>query len=198
MLFDNNLLLVFAIVLGWGLTIYLWMVVIRAVISWVNPSPGNPAVRFLTRATDPPMFFIRRYFPVWVGGIDLSPIILILLLIFANDFIITTFKALAQGAKISVVFPIVAISVINLVRSLLFVVMILVIARAVISWISPDPYNRIVQFIYGITEPMMRPVRQRIPLVFSGMDFTPILILAIIYFAIAILDRAMMALGGIF
>jgi len=60
--------------------------------------------------------------------------------------------------------------------------MILVIARAVLSWVSPDPYNPIVRFINNSTEPVLQPVRRRLPLVYSGMDFSPlVVILALIF-----------------
>lgn len=56
-----------------------------------------------------------------------------------------------------------------------------VIARAVLSWVSPDPYNPIVRFIYNVTEPVLRPLRRRIP-AFGGIDFSPILVILVIYF----------------
>ncbi|MBU2551750.1 MAG: YggT family protein [Proteobacteria bacterium] len=67
-------------------------------------------------------------------------------------------------------------------QGILFAYMIVVIARAVISWISPDPYNMIVRFIYGLTEPVLYRLRSTLPLVFGGLDLSPIALLAVIYF----------------
>jgi len=60
--------------------------------------------------------------------------------------------------------------------------MIIVIARAVLSWVSPDPYNPIVRFIHSVTEPVLYQVRRRIPALFGGIDFSPVIVILIIYF----------------
>ena len=64
----------------------------------------------------------------------------------------------------------------------LFFFMIIVIARAVLSWVSPDPYNPIVRFIHNLTEPVLYQVRRRIPVTFGGIDFSPIIVILMIYF----------------
>ena len=64
----------------------------------------------------------------------------------------------------------------------LFFFMIIVIARAVLSWVNPDPYNPIVRFIHSITEPVLYNVRKRIPAIFGGIDFSPVIVILIIYF----------------
>ena len=58
----------------------------------------------------------------------------------------------------------------------------IVIARAILSWVSPDPYNPIVRFIHKITEPVLHQIRKRLPLNFGGIDFSPILVLLAIIF----------------
>ncbi len=58
------------------LQLYIFIVIGRAVISWVNADPYNPVVRFLVQVTDPPLEYIRRYIPS-MGGLDLSPMVLI-------------------------------------------------------------------------------------------------------------------------
>ena len=64
----------------------------------------------------------------------------------------------------------------------LFFFMIIVIARAVLSWVSPDPYNPIVRFIHNVTEPVLYQVRRRVPAIFGGIDFSPVIVILIIYF----------------
>ncbi|GBC63418.1 YggT family protein [Desulfonema ishimotonii] len=64
----------------------------------------------------------------------------------------------------------------------LILFMWLVIARAVLSWVSPDPRNQIVQIIYAITEPVMHQIRKRIPVSYGGIDFSPIIIFLVIIF----------------
>ncbi len=65
---------------------------------------------------------------------------------------------------------------------ILLTYMIVIIARAVISWVNPDPYNQIVVILYRLTEPILRPIRRIIPLRNVGIDFSPfIVILAIVF-----------------
>jgi len=60
--------------------------------------------------------------------------------------------------------------------------MIIIFARAAISWVNPDPYNQIVIFLYRVTEPVLRPIRRKLPMNNAGIDFSPfIVILAIIF-----------------
>ncbi len=69
----------------------------------------------------------------------------------------------------------------NLVDLLLVIYMWVIIARAIVSWVSPDPYNPIVRFLYRVTEPVLRPVRERLPIA-MGLDFSPMLVLLVLYF----------------
>jgi len=65
---------------------------------------------------------------------------------------------------------------------LLGMVIFLVIGRAIISWVSPDPYNPIVRFLTQATEPMLKPLRRYIPLIGGTVDITPIVLLLALYF----------------
>lgn len=58
----------------------------------------------------------------------------------------------------------------------------IIIARAVISWVSPDPFNPIVRFLYRITEPVLRPIRRRLPMFQMGLDLSPMIVILAIYF----------------
>ncbi len=62
------------------LSIYFWIVIGRAIISWVNPDPYNPIVRFLHNATDPVFDRIRRVLPLQFGGIDFTPILVLIVI----------------------------------------------------------------------------------------------------------------------
>jgi len=80
-------LIALADVLNILLTVYMWIIVIRAVISWVNPDPHNPIVNFLYRATEPVLGYVRRVIPP-ISGIDLSPILVLLAIVFLNRFLV--------------------------------------------------------------------------------------------------------------
>jgi YggT family protein len=69
--------------------IYIIIIVARALISWVNPDPYNPIVRFLHNVTDPVLFRLRRALPfLQMGGFDFSPIALLIILSFAQQLIV--------------------------------------------------------------------------------------------------------------
>lgn len=70
----------------------------------------------------------------------------------------------------------------RLVDLALIAYMWIIIARALISWVNPDPYNAIVRFLYRVTEPVLRPVRYRLPTVAMGLDLSPMIVLLVIYF----------------
>ena len=74
-----------------GLTIYIWIVVGGAIISWVNPDPYNPVVQFLHKATEPILYPIRKLLPFSLRfGIDISPIIAFLFIYFLKLFLVST------------------------------------------------------------------------------------------------------------
>lgn len=90
----GNVLLGVATVLDYVLWLYMWIIIARALISWVNPDPWNPIVQFLDRATEPMLAPIRRWMG-WRMGIDLSPIIAILALTFLQFAVVQSLKDLA-------------------------------------------------------------------------------------------------------
>jgi YggT family protein len=67
-----------------------------------------------------------------------------------------------------------------LVEYVLWAYMWIIIIRALISWVNPDPWNPIVRFLYQVTEPVLRPIRRRLP--FAGIDLSPMVVILIIYF----------------
>jgi YggT family protein len=95
----GNFLFGLAQVLGMVIRVYMWIVIIRALISWVSPDPYNPIVRFLQSATDPVLYRIRRLIPASFGGIDFSPLLLIAGLIFLEAFLVQSLLDLARQLK---------------------------------------------------------------------------------------------------
>jgi YggT family protein len=91
----SNFLVAIAKILDIGLTLYMWVIIGRAIISWVNPDPHNPIVRFLNAVTEPVLYPIRRRLPLSLGGIDFSPIIVILAIIFIQSFVVQSLIQMA-------------------------------------------------------------------------------------------------------
>ena len=92
-----NFLNAVAILINLALSAYMWVVIGRAVISWVNADPYNPIVRFLYDVTEPLLVRIRRVLPIAVGGIDFSPVILIMGIIFLQSFLVPTLHRMANA-----------------------------------------------------------------------------------------------------
>jgi YggT family protein len=93
----GNFLAALAGVLDIVLTIYMYIVIIAALITWVNPDPYNPIVRFLYSVTEPVFSAIRSRLPMPAVGIDFTPIIVILAIIFLRQFLVLTLKQVAMN-----------------------------------------------------------------------------------------------------
>jgi len=94
----ENFVVALAKIIDLALNVYIWIIIGRAVISWVNPDPYNPIVTFLYRATEPVLAPIRRLIPMKGMGIDLSPVIIIMIIYFLQMFLVKTIMQLAYHA----------------------------------------------------------------------------------------------------
>jgi YggT family protein len=95
----SNFLVAAAQVLNLAINLLWWLIIIRALISWVNPDPYNPIVQFLYRTTEPFLTPFRRIAPAWRVGIDLSPIFAIFALVFIRYFLVGSIIELARLIK---------------------------------------------------------------------------------------------------
>ncbi|HAK36679.1 MAG: YggT family protein [Nitrospinaceae bacterium] len=91
----GNFLSATAQILKIVLELYMWIIIIRALLSWVNPDPYNPIVQFLNRFTEPVLYRVRQLIPMSGVGIDFSPIIVILAIIFLQSFLVNSIGMLA-------------------------------------------------------------------------------------------------------
>ena len=95
MLVFKNLLIAVATVIDYVLIFFMFITIARAVLSWVSPDPYNPIVRFIHNVTEPVLYQIRKRIPMMYGGIDFSPIIVILIIIFLRIFVVNSLEGLA-------------------------------------------------------------------------------------------------------
>jgi len=93
----GNFLSAVAQILDLVLTLYMYITIAAALVSWVNPDPYNPIIRFLRTATEPVLIRIRRAIGGVYGGIDFSPLVAILAIVFLRMFIVETLKQMAAG-----------------------------------------------------------------------------------------------------
>lgn len=159
--FSNLLLIV--------LQLYLWAVVLRAVLQYLQADFHNPFSLFIDRLTKPFILVLRQILPR-IGGADiLSPIVLVgivstaerSLVIFQEDFNFNLF---------GLVFIVVA----RVLRIATYVFIAAVLARVIISWVAPRQ-SSIIRLVVTVSEPLMSPVRRILP-TFGGLDFSPIIV----------------------
>jgi len=92
-----NLIKALAFVIDSVLSIYFWIVIISALLSWVRPDPYNPIVRFIYSITEPVFYRVRKWIPfVFISGFDLSPIVVLLAIEFFKIFLVQTLYQLAM------------------------------------------------------------------------------------------------------
>jgi YggT family protein len=94
----GNLIHAVAYILETVLTLYMWIIIVSALLSWVNPDPYNPIVRFLHSVTDPVLRPIRRRVG-FAMGLDLSPMIVILLIMFIKHFVVASLFGVAARMR---------------------------------------------------------------------------------------------------
>jgi YggT family protein len=92
----RNLIVAIATILDYALWAYMWVVILRAVLSFVSPDPYNPIVRALYAITEPVLSFLRRKFPLMAGSIDFSPMVAIVVILFLQRFLVRTLFDLAS------------------------------------------------------------------------------------------------------
>jgi len=92
----GNFIRALAEVVNIGLTLFMWIVIAHAVLSWVRPDPYNPIVRFINQVTEPLLYQIRRRIPTVFGGMDFSPIIVLMGVVFLKIFIVDSLLRLAM------------------------------------------------------------------------------------------------------
>ena len=96
---SGNLVLTIAEILNFLLTAYMWIIIVGALISWVSPDPYNPIVRLLYRATEPVLRPIRRLVGNRLGPIDISPLIVVLVIMFVKRFLVVSLIEIAYKIK---------------------------------------------------------------------------------------------------
>jgi YggT family protein len=92
----KNLIIALATILDLALNVYMWLIIARAILSWVSPDPYNPIVRFLYNVTEPVLGALRRRVPLIFGGLDLTPLLVLVAIIFLQRFLVGTLMDFAR------------------------------------------------------------------------------------------------------
>ncbi len=164
------------------------LILVRILISWLPVSPWNPLVRILRRIVDPILRPFRRLLPS-LGGIDLSPLVAILVIFFLAQLIDQALLYFALGGSVPVAQDIVLL-IAQLLENVILVLGILVLVRLMVSLFAADPWHPLVMGIRSMTNPLVRPfagfARGRAR---SGIDLPALLTLAayvVLYLVVSI------------
>ncbi len=143
--------------------LYIWVIIISSILSLLQVNPRQPAIEIMRRLTEPVFSFVRQKFPfVVIGGLDLSPLALIVGL--------QLFSSLLTGN--------IFMAFIGIISSIIYSYIILIIISIVLSYVDVDSYNPIVRLINRLTQPPLQFVRQKLPfLVIGAIDLSPIVVI---------------------
>ena len=177
----NSILLTLGQVVSYGSYIYIWLLILRVALTWINPNPYSPLMRFLAQAADPVLTRARRLCPLTLGGLDFSPVLAIIAISFVGKVLGAWLSFLGKGvASPSILFTLAAGELLNILQSLVWLVIIIMFIRLLMSLVRPSPYNTIVRIVFSLTEPLLAPLRRAFPPGPGGMDFRPLVFLLIL------------------
>lgn len=163
-----------------GTMVYAWVIIFRVILTWINPNPSSSLMRILSQLTDPVLNLGRRYIPLTLGGIDFSPIVVIIVIQLLGSVLGEWLVALGQGQTAFILVPLVVLALLRFVSSIVWMLIVLMIIRLIMALVNPSPYNFLVQVVYGLTEPLLAPLRRLLPPGPKGMDLRPLLFLGVI------------------
>ncbi|MDR0550160.1 MAG: YggT family protein [Deltaproteobacteria bacterium] len=156
-------LLTLAPIVYWALLFYSWLIIIRVLISWFTPNQKTPFMGFLRKLVDPALKATHGVWPLYLGGLDFSPVLLIVFINFLANFLRLSLINLGSGYSFSQLGPIFVICLLGIILSLSWFIWLMVIVRTIMSLVDPSPYNPLVMLVYGLTEPILAPLRSLLP-----------------------------------
>jgi len=174
-------------IVEWALTLYLWMMVIAILLTWVTPDPRNPIVSFLNRMTGPLWAWVQRILPARFRVF--SAYAAVLLILFLIEFLPGSIRTLGaffagqlppEGVPVPIAgFFLRGVAVV--LYNVLFFLVLALVVWFVLTLVNPSVNNPIVRTVYFLVDPIITPLQKRLPR--SRIDFSPI-IAAVALFAI--------------
>lgn len=162
----------FLFLLSYAFDVYIFLVLTRFLLQLVKADFYNPVSQFVVKATNPPLKPLRKVIPGY-GGIDIAALVLVMALVILR---ILLFLFINTGSLAVNPLTMLLVTVQQTAGLLLNYIFFAVLARVILSWVAPDPYNPIVRVIAQITEPVMAPARRLLPPM-GGLDLSPIVVL---------------------
>ncbi len=170
--------------------LYILAVLLRYLLARVRADFYNPLSQFLVKITNPPIKPLRRIIPGYLG-IDWPSIILLFFLQGLEIIMI----ALVSNGHIPAPPGLIVLIIANLLKTVIYVHMFIIIIQIVISWVNPGAYNPITVIMYQLSEPILKPARRLIPPA-GGFDFSPMIAIIVMQLMIILLVSPLMDLGA--
>lgn len=164
------------------------LIVLRVLLQLVRANFHNPICQFLYKASNPILMPLRRIIPSWrrldIAGVLLAWLLLMLkrVLLFAMVIGVPSIASLA------------VIAFADLLGFVLMMMLILIIVRVILGFVGGDSYHPVIPLVFQLTEPVLKPIRTRLPAL-GGLDFSPLVVLLAISLAQALLVAPLLDFG---
>ncbi len=161
---------------------YILAVMLRFLLQWVRADFYNPLVQFLVRITNPPLLPLRRIIPGY-RGLDLASLALAFALQLVEMILITLILGQIPGVA-----AILLLTVAELLKLVINIYLWGIVIQAILSWVNPDPRHPAARVLAQLTDPVLQPVRRRLPPV-SGIDLSPmVVVVGLIFISLLLQD----------
>jgi len=154
--------------------LYIFIVMLRIVLQWVHADFNNPIFGLVIRLTNAPLKPIRRIIPT-LHGVDIAAVVLLL---FLEVFKLAVLVWLQVNA-VPTLGGLVVLAFAELLNQLINIFFFAILASAILSWLSPLAHGPLIEVLYRVCEPLLRPVRRILPPI-AGFDLSPIPVLIIL------------------
>ena len=169
--------------------IYILIVMLRLLLQWARADFYNPLSQFIVKATQPVLAPMRGTLPT-VGGIDLACVFLLVVLQFAELWIITGIL----GNRVAAI-ALVVLSIAELLQLATYVFLFSILIQVIMSWINPGSYNPMLGVLYSLNEPLLGPARRIVPSL-GGLDLSPIVVMVALQLVAILLVGPLRQLAG--
>jgi len=170
--------------------IYIFIVLLRIVLQWVNTDFNNPVLALVAKLTNPPLKPICRIIPT-LHGIDFAAVVLLLLLEVSKFTLLLWLEVDVLAS-----FPgLLVLAFSQLLNQLINIFFYAILGLAILSWLSPLAHGPLIEILYRLSEPLMRPVRRFIPLI-AGFDLSPLVVLMALKLLIIIVVHPLAQIGA--
>lgn len=151
--------------------IYIFLMMLRVILQWVHADSRNPLVQFVSKITNPPLLFTRKFLSFY-RGIDLGAIAVLLLL----ELVKFSLIILLTSGGFPHVGGLIVLAFAELLQQMISIFLYSIFIFVILSWFAPVINAAFIQVLFQITEPLMRPARRIIHPI-AGLDFSPVIVL---------------------